>query len=82
MSMGCSTDPNVPCFSLLIIAAFITIAVIASAGVGVTTDMSALGIVGIISLALFTYFTWIPVGFFILAALAAFAGLVISRRGF
>ncbi len=79
---ACSVDPNEPCFFLLMLAAFITIAVIASAGVGITTDMNSLGILAMICLALFTYLTWIPTGFFILACLAAFAGLVLSRRGF
>ena len=79
---GCSADPNEPCFFLLMVAAFLTIAGLIGIGAGVTTDTSALGIVAMGFLGLFTYLTWIPVGFFILACLAAFASIILSRRGF
>ncbi len=81
-SMGCSADKNEPCFFLVILSVFITIGVIFAAGAGVSTDPSALSIIGVIVLGVFTYLTWIPVGFFILAALAAFATVVLSRRVF
>jgi hypothetical protein len=77
---GCSTNINEPCFVLLILSAFITIAVVVSTGMGLTGDKPSLGIIAAIFLGLFTYLTWIPVAFFILACLAVFAALVLSRR--
>lgn len=77
---GCSTNPNEPCFFLLMVSAFMIIGMIATAGAGLTADRSAIGIIAMIGMAIFTYLTWIPVGFFIMACLAVFAGLVLARR--
>lgn len=79
---GCDCDSNVPCFFLLMVAVFLMIATVLAIGRTITTDRSALGIVVVIEMSIFTYFTWIPAGFFILATLAVFAGLVLSRRDF
>lgn len=77
---GCSTNVNEPCFFLLMVSAFMIIGMIATAGAGLTADRSAIGIIAMIGMAIFTYLTWIPVGFFIMACLAVFAGLVLARR--
>lgn len=78
---GCSANPNESCFFLLIVSLFISLIVMVAAGSVVTTDFTSLGIVGVIMIGIFTYLTWIPVGLFILACLAVFGAVVVSRRG-
>jgi hypothetical protein len=79
---GCSTEVTEPCFVLLILSAFIIIGVCVATASGITHDKSSIGIIAMIFMGLFTYLTWIPVAFFILACLAVFSALVLSRRGF
>lgn len=82
ISMGCSTDKNEPCFLLLIIASFITIGVLASVASIATRDTNALSIVTIAVLGIFTFLTWIPTGFFILACLGAAVAFIASWRSY
>lgn len=79
---GCSADPNEPCFFLLMVAAFITIGMVVAAGAGLTADRSAIGIVALFGMGIFTFLNWIPVGIFIIGCLAVFGGLVLARRVF
>lgn len=79
---GCSTDANQPCFILLMLSVMLTIAAVASAGIGITTDRSALSLLAAITMGLFVYLTWIPLAFYIMLCLAVFGTMVISRRIF
>jgi len=54
----------------------------AVAGKGLSVDTSGLTIIAMIGMGLFTYLTWIPMGFFILACLAAFGAFILSRRAY
>jgi len=78
---GCSANANEPCFFLLIVSAFLTIGALAGAGAA-SHDASAMGIVTMIMLGIFTYLLWIPASVFILACIGAFAFMIVSRGGF
>ena len=77
-----SDNVNEPCFILLMLSAFLTIAAVASTGMGLTTDRNALSIVTIASLGIFVYLAWIPFSLFILVALGAGAMYMATWRMF
>ncbi len=77
---GCMNEPGEPCFFLLMLSSFIIIATVVAIGVGLTTDMSAIGIIVMIEMAMFTYLNWVPPILTALAGLAVFAA-ILYRRG-
>ncbi len=61
---------------VLIIAVIITLFVVAGFAMTATTDFNWLGVVALISLGVFTYFTWIPLTVFLVSILMGSAGLI------
>jgi hypothetical protein len=59
---GCADDPITPCYPLLIVAIFISIALVVVASIKMDIQSGqASGIIFLVSMILFTFLTWVPI---------------------
>ena len=72
--LTCSSDPNIPCPTLLLLALFIsiTVSVLLSIGMGYT-NMGSIGLFFMFLMGIFTYFTWVPAVLFVIMLVGVLA---------